>query len=338
MTDVIGSGDSTRWWAPVPGREGGDMETTDNAVIDVRGLTCTYGDFTAVRDLDLTVRRGELFALLGTNGAGKTTTMETLEGHRAADAGRVRVLGMDPVADRARLRPRLGIMLQESGFAGDLTVRETVDLWASLTTNPRRTDDALERLGLADRAGTRVVQLSGGQRRRLDLILATLNNPEVLFLDEPSAGLDPESREAAWRFVADLKAGGTTVVLTTHYLEEAEALADHVAIMHEGRVATEGSVSDVVGTAPAAIEFTTVGLAGADLDRELRTVVDPVSLRITADRVRLDVADLQSSLGRLLRWADQHGHRLERLNASEASLSEIFTRVSHSSNRLEDAS
>lgn len=312
------------------------METTDNTVIEVEDLTCSYGDFTAVRNVDLTVRRGELFALLGTNGAGKTTTMETLEGHRAADSGQVRVLGLDPVADRAALRPRIGIMLQESGFAGDLTVRETVDLWAALTTSPRPTDEALDRLGLADRAGTRVVQLSGGQRRRLDLILATLNQPEVLFLDEPSAGLDPESRESAWRFVTDLKASGTTVVLTTHYLEEAEALAEHVAIMHEGRIATEGSLAAVVGTAPAAIEFVAPGLSGQHLDRELRTVVNPVDLSISGDRVRLEVDDLQNSLGRLLRWADQHGHRLDRLDASQASLSEIFTRVSNT--RLEDAS
>lgn len=310
------------------------METNDTTVIEARGLVCAYGDFTAVRGVDLTVHRGELFALLGTNGAGKTTTMETLEGHRAADGGHVRILGLDPVADRAALRPRLGIMLQESGFAGDLTVRETVDLWASLTTNPGPSGEALERLSLTDRADTRVVQLSGGQRRRLDLVLATLNRPDVLFLDEPTAGLDPESRETAWRFVADLKANGTTVVLTTHYLEEAEALADRVAIMHEGRVATEGTLSEVVGTAPAAIEFS-IDRPGADLDRELRTVVDPVGLRIAADRIRLDVDDLQTSLGRLLRWADQHGHRLERINASEASLSEIFARVSHA--RLEDA-
>src|SRR5690606_17831088 len=165
------------------------MDITDDTVIEARGLSCVYGEFTAVRDVDLTVHRGELFALLGTNGAGKTTTMETLEGHRAADGGQVRILGLDPVADRAALRPRLGIMLQETGFAGDLTVRETVDLWASLTTNPGPTDEALERLSLGDRAGTRVVQLSGGQRRRLDLALATLNRPEVLFLDEPTAGL-----------------------------------------------------------------------------------------------------------------------------------------------------
>ncbi|MFS0885894.1 ABC transporter ATP-binding protein [Aeromicrobium sp. 179-A 4D2 NHS] len=312
------------------------METNDTAVVEARGLTCSYGDFTAVRDVDLTVHRGELFALLGTNGAGKTTTMETLEGHRGADGGQVRILGLDPVADRASLRPRLGIMLQESGFAGDLTVRETVDLWASLTTDPAPSVEALERLALADRADTRVVQLSGGQRRRLDLILATLNRPDVLFLDEPTAGLDPESRESTWRFVADLKANGTTVVLTTHYLEEAEALADRVAIMHEGRIATEGTLSEVIGTAPAAIEFSIAGRPGADLERELRTVVDPVGLQIEADRVRLDVDDLQTSLSRLLHWADQHGHRLERLNASEASLSEIFARVSHA--RLEDAS
>src|SRR5690606_34677989 len=151
------------------------MNHHDSPVIEARGLTCSYADFTAVQDVDLTVRRGELFALLGTNGAGKTTTMETLEGHRAADRGTVRVLGLDPRRDRATLRPRIGMMLQETGFAGDLTVRETMQMWASLTTRPDPVADVLERVELADRADTRVVQLSGGQRRRLDLAMATLN-------------------------------------------------------------------------------------------------------------------------------------------------------------------
>src|SRR5690606_14972506 len=163
------------------------MDITDDTVIEARGLSCVYGEFVAVRDLDLTVRRGELFALLGTNGAGKTTTMETLEGHRAADGGQVRVLGLDPQRDRAALRPRIGMMLQETGFAGDLTVRETMQMWASLTSRPDPVADVLERVELADRADTRVVQLSGGQRRRLDLALATLNSPELLFLDEPTS-------------------------------------------------------------------------------------------------------------------------------------------------------
>lgn len=302
--------------------------STTETVIEAVGLRCSYDDFEAVKGIDLTVRRGELFALLGTNGAGKTTTMETLEGHRAATAGRVTVLGRNPADERHRLRPHVGIMLQEAGFAGDLTVAETVDLWASLSSRSTPTHEALARLDLSDRADTRVVQLSGGQRRRLDLVLATLNSPEVLFLDEPTSGLDPESRTAAWSFVSELREAGTTVVLTTHYLEEAEQLADRVAIMHEGRIAAEGTLAEVVGSAPAVIVFTPPAVEGAALERELRTVVDPVSLQVSSAQVRLDVTDLQSSLGRLLRWADQHDHRLDRLHASEASLSEVFGRIS----------
>ncbi|GAA3537647.1 multidrug ABC transporter ATP-binding protein [Aeromicrobium flavum] len=310
------------------------MDTTDATVIKARGLSCSYGDFVAVRDVDLAVRRGELFALLGTNGAGKTTTMETLEGHRAAGGGEVRVLGLDPRRDRATLRPRIGMMLQETGFAGDLTVRETLRMWAALTTRPDPVDDVLARVDLADRASTRVVQLSGGQRRRLDLALATLHRPEVLFLDEPTSGLDPESRQRAWGIVRDLLAAGTTVVLTTHYLEEAEALADRLAIMHAGRVVREGTLEQIVGTAPAHVSFRAPVIDGARLERELLTVVDPQGLDIRGDQVRLEVTDLQSALGRLLRWADQHDHRLGRLHAQEASLAEVFTRISQ--DRIEE--
>ena len=309
------------------------MNHTDT-VIEARGLSCSYGDFAAVQDVDLTVRRGELFALLGTNGAGKTTTMETLEGHRAADGGTVSVLGLDPRRDRPTLRPRIGMMLQETGFAGDLTVRETLEMWAALTTRPDPVADVLARVELTDRAATRVVQLSGGQRRRLDLALATLHRPEVLFLDEPTSGLDPESRERTWGLVRGLIADGTTVVLTTHYLEEAESLADRIAIMHRGRVVREGTLEQIVGAAPARISFRAPHEDGAALERELRTVVDPLALQVQGDQLRLEVAGLQPALGRLLRWADQHDHRLGRLHAQEASLSEVFTHISQ--DRLEE--
>lgn len=298
-------------------------------VLDVVDLHCAYGDFEAVRGIDLTVQRGELFALLGTNGAGKTTTMETLEGHRAPTSGTVRLLGLDPIADRRAIRPRLGIMLQETGFAGDLTVRETVELWSALSSRSLAVDAALERLELSDRADTRIVQLSGGQKRRLDLVLATLNSPEVLFLDEPTAGLDPESRARTWQVVRELKDSGTTVILTTHYLEEAEELADRVAIMHEGRIAVEGTVAELVSQAPAGISFNLAGIDGAELDRALRTAVDPDSLRIDGSRVRLDVRDTQTGLWRLLQWANEHGHDLHRLKATEASLAEVFANVSN---------
>jgi ABC-2 type transport system ATP-binding protein len=307
-------------------------------VVAARDLRCSYGSYEAVRGVDLAVRPGELFALLGTNGAGKTTTMETLEGHRAATSGTVSLLGLDPVHDRAAVRPRVGIMLQESGFAGELTVAETVRLWLRLSSSPhaasdrreRTIADALERLDLADRADTRVVQLSGGQKRRLDLVLATVNRPEVLFLDEPTTGLDPESRERTWSLVRELRADGTTVVLTTHYLEEAERMADRLAIMHRGRIALTGTLDDVLAAQPSRITFRLPeGARGPDAERQLRLAVEPRALELDAQQTyALDTDDLQTALARLLTWAERHGHRLERLSASDASLAEVFHRIS----------
>ncbi|WP_234995540.1 ABC transporter ATP-binding protein [Streptoalloteichus hindustanus] len=289
-------------------------------VIEATGLRCRYGSFEAVRGIDLSVRRGELFALLGTNGAGKTTTVETLEGHRAASAGTVRVLGMDPVADKARLRPRIGIMLQESGFAGELTVAETVELWASVTTGGRRLD-VLELLDLGHRARVMVKQLSGGERRRLDLALAVLARPELLFLDEPTTGLDPESRRRTWDLVRTLLAEGTTVLLTTHYLEEAEELADRLAIMHRGVVAVEGTLADVLATEPSRISFALpAGLTAA----ELPPLPAVLTSHVLDQRVELSTADLQHDLGVLVGWANERGVRLSRLRASHASLEDVF--------------
>lgn len=306
-------------------------QTSDQPVLEVTGLRCAYGDFEAVRGIDLAVAPGELFALLGTNGAGKTTTMETIEGHRAPTSGSIRLLGLDPIADRRVLRPRLGIMLQETGFAGDLTVRETAEMWASLSTRSLAVDAALERLELSDRADTRVVQLSGGQKRRLDLVLATLNSPEVLFLDEPTAGLDPESRARTWEVVRELKKAGTTVILTTHYLEEAEELADRVAIMHEGRIAVEGTVAELVSQSPAGISFSLPGIERAELEHAVQSAVNPESMHVDGSRVRLNVRDMQTGLWQLLQWANEHGHVLDRIKATEASLAEVFANVSAAS-------
>src|SRR5690606_22767012 len=204
----------------------------------------------------------------------------------------------------------------------------TVRMWAALTTDPTDVGEALARVDLTDRAGTRVVQLSGGQKRRLDLTLATLGDPEVLFLDEPTSGLDPESRARTWELVRELKARGTTIVLTTHYLEEAEELADHVAIMNHGRIAVSGTVASVVGGSPARITFALPTRRGPHLADELRQVVDPVDVTVSPAGVRLDVEDLQDSLWRLLRWADTNGIRLDRLGATEASLGEVFGSIS----------
>ncbi|MBK1786301.1 ABC transporter ATP-binding protein [Prauserella cavernicola] len=292
-------------------------------VVRVSGLRCSYGDFDAVRGVDLDVRRGELFALLGTNGAGKTTTMETIEGHRPASGGSVRVLGHDPHRDRHKVRSRCGIMLQDSGFAGDLTVLETARLWQRMVERASDVDAALERIGLAHRRDVRVKQLSGGEKRRLDLALATLGGPEVLFLDEPTTGLDPESRETTWQLVRELLAQGTTVLLTTHYLEEAERLADRLAIMHEGRLAVAGSLVDVLDRERARISFDLPAGVGdalpdvGELDRDA----------IGEGRVHIRTRDLQADLSAVLRWAEHHTVRLTRFRAQHASLDEVFRDV-----------
>ncbi|MEU6061094.1 ABC transporter ATP-binding protein [Streptomyces sp. NPDC047097] len=277
------------------------------------------GGFEAVRGIDLAVEHGEIFALLGTNGAGKTSTVELLEGLAEPSGGTVRVLGRDPYRQRAEVRPRIGVMLQEGGFPSDLTVAETVRMWAGCTTGARPVGEALELTGLGGRAAVRVKQLSGGERRRLDLALALLGRPEVLFLDEPTTGLDAEGRRETWRLVRRLREGGTTVLLTTHYLEEAESLADRLAIMHGGRIVAAGTPAEVTAARPARIRFTLPeGVPAGRL---------PLSLRAASEdgrRVEVRTPDLQQALGELLFWARESAVRLEGLDARSASLEEAF--------------
>ncbi|MEV7775177.1 ABC transporter ATP-binding protein [Kitasatospora sp. NPDC086791] len=307
------------------------METSSpsrpgDSVIEVTDLHRHYGSgatgYHAVRGVDLTVGRGELFALLGTNGAGKTSTMELIEGLAAPSGGTVRVLGHDPHRERAAVRPRIGIMLQEGGFPGDLTAAETGRVWAGMTSGARPVEEALELVGLAHRRDVRVKQLSGGERRRLDLAMALLGRPEVLFLDEPSTGLDPEARAAVWRLVRELRAQGTTVLLTTHYLEEAEELADRLAIMHGGRVVTAGTVAEVIAGRPSRIAFELPEFTGVSLP--LLTTAE-----VTADgrRVIVQTTDLQRTLHDLLGWAHRHGIALGALDARSASLEEAFLAI-----------
>ncbi|MFC8826339.1 ABC transporter ATP-binding protein [Streptomyces sp. NPDC057137] len=291
----------------------------DRNVIEVDRLRRSYaGGFQAVDEVSFTVGEGELFALLGTNGAGKTSTVEMLEGLARPSGGTVRVLGRDPYTERAEVRPRTGVMLQEGGLPSDLTVKETVRMWAGCTSGARPTGEALELVGMGKRADVRVKQLSGGEKRRLDLALALLGRPEVLFLDEPTTGLDAEGRRDTWELVRALRDGGTTVLLTTHYLEEAEGLADRLAIMHGGRIVVSGTPSEVTATRPSRIRFTLPsGMEPGQL---------PLTLMAAADgrRIEIRTQHLQRDLAELLRWAQEFDVHLDKLDARSASLEEAF--------------
>ncbi|MFD3572335.1 ATP-binding cassette domain-containing protein [Streptomyces sp. NPDC058644] len=296
-------------------------------VIDVTDLRRVYGGgFEAVRGVSFSVGRGELFALLGTNGAGKTSTLELLEGLAAPAGGRVRVLGHDPYTERGAVRHRIGVMLQEGGFPSELTVAETVRMWAGCTSGARPAGEALEIVGLGKRSGVRVKQLSGGEKRRLDLATALIGQPEVLFLDEPTTGLDAEGRRETWELVRALRDSGTTVLLTTHYLEEAESLADRLAIMHEGRIATEGRVADVVAQQPSQVSFELpTGYFVGDLPPLGELGVS--EHEVDGQRVRLRTHELQRAATGLLLWARDADVSLGRLDVRAASLEEAFLRI-----------
>lgn len=332
MTFVMNADDSAH--CPPP-RTGGNLEDMtepsrtltrtpswnddSDPVIEVDELRRAYsGGFTAVDGVSFSVGRGELFALLGTNGAGKTSTVELLEGLARPDSGEVRVLGHDPYRERAAVRPRTGVMLQEGGFPSDLTVAETVRMCAGCTSGARPAGEALEMVGLGRRTKVRVKQLSGGERRRLDLALALLGRPEVLFLDEPTTGLDAEGRRDTWDLVRRLRDGGTTVLLTTHYLEEAESLADRLAIMHRGKIVVSGTPAEVTTARPSHIRFT--------LPPHVPAGRLPLSLRAAADgqRVEIRTRELQRDLNELLRWAEESDVNLGALDARSASLEEAF--------------
>ncbi|WP_250008380.1 ABC transporter ATP-binding protein [Actinoplanes sp. M2I2] len=285
-------------------------------VIEVEGLNLTYGDFPAVKDLSFEVRPGELYALLGTNGAGKTSTLETIEGHRDPTSGRVRVFGHSP-RDRAAVRPRMGIMLQESGFSPDLTVRESVGLIGQLT---RRTDDVgrvLDVAGLTGKAGTRVSQLSGGEKRRLDFATAVYGTPELLILDEPTTGLDIQSRDALWQSVDRLRENGSTIVLTTHYLEEAQQRADRIGLMHQGVLHREGTVGELTRTLPSVIRFALP--AGAP--------IPPLRVDHLDGAATVETFDLQKDLYLLLGWAQDNGVELRDLSAGPTRLDDVFRAI-----------
>jgi ABC-2 type transport system ATP-binding protein len=284
----------------------------DSPVIDVEGLTVTYGDFAAVRDLSFHVRPGELYALLGTNGAGKTSTLEVVEGHRRSTSGTVRIFGQDP-RDRRAVRPRTGIMLQESGFSPDLTVRESVALIGTLSGRRDDVDRVLGIAGLTPKVDTLVTQLSGGEKRRLDFATAVYGGPDLVILDEPTTGLDIQSRDALWAAVDRLREDGSTVVLTTHYLEEAQQRADRIGLMHQGTLRREGTVAELTRTLPSVITF---GLPpGAP---------QPPTVGALNGAFHIETFHLQDDLRRLLVWAHDHGVELQALEAGPTRLDDVF--------------
>lgn len=263
-----------------------------DAAISVRGLTKRYGDFVAVDGLDLDIRRGEIFALLGPNGAGKTTTVEICEGYRRADAGEVRVLGADPAQGSRRWKAQLGIVLQSGAGDSQLTCREMLQAQASYYADPRDPDEVLELVGLTAKARSRGRTLSGGQRRRLDVALGIVGRPTLLFLDEPTTGFDPEARRQFWSLIRSLRDLGTTMLLTTHYLDEAEALADRVGVIARGRL-VEVAVPALLGgreTAPTVVSWSEDGVRRSEVTSTPTAFVRDLAGRFPGEIPELAVA------------------------------------------------
>jgi len=278
------------------------MAVEENA-IEVRDLHKRYGEYEAVRGIDIEVRRGEVFGLLGPNGAGKTTTVEILEGYRARTSGEVSVLGYDPARRQIELRRRIGIVLQSGGIYSHITPREALAHWASFYPRPREVEEVLDLVGLTEQADVRSRKLSGGQQRRLDLALALVGDPELMFLDEPTTGFDPEARRGAWETVRALRDLGKTVLLTTHYLDEAQALADRVAIVKDGRVLATGPPREL-------------GVGGEQYR---------VAYRNGGGRlVECQTDDPTGLLQRLTSEALARGERLEELSVGRPTLEDVY--------------
>ncbi|MFJ4166869.1 ABC transporter ATP-binding protein [Microbacterium sp. NPDC089698] len=287
-----------------------------NPVIKLDRLSVRYGRFQAVRDVSLNVLQGELYALLGGNGAGKTSTLETIEGHRAADGGSVRVLGEDPRHRRA-VRPRTGIMLQNGGFSPELSARESVELFGALSGRKDDASRVLDAVGLGHRARTQVSQLSGGEQRRLDFATAIWGAPELIILDEPTTGLDVNARDDLWSVVDELRSEGTTFMLTTHYLEEAQQHADRIGLMHGGRLRSEGTVHEITSALPARISFTLAAGDPAPSGAE-QTLDGAFVIRTT---------HLQTTLHGLLGWASDNDVELHALEAGSPRLDDVLRSI-----------
>lgn len=300
-----------------------------------RGVVKRYGDVVAVDHLDLEIRQGECFGLLGPNGAGKTTTIEILEGLTAPDEGTVEVLGMTWERDEQRLRQRLGVQLQETQFGEKLSVEETIRLFRSFYERGPAVDELLELVQLVEKRRTWVGKLSGGQRQRLALACALAGSPDLLFLDEPTTGLDPQSRRALWELVEEFRGSGRTVLLTTHYMDEAARLCDRIAIMDHGRIIALGTPAELVATLGAdhVVEFTLAnGAVGAI--PELQRLPGVTSVRVNGGSISVTVREVHATVPTLLATLERCGAELAGFSTHHATLEDVF--VALTGRRLRD--
>jgi ABC-2 type transport system ATP-binding protein len=292
------------------------------AAIEVQGLRKSYGANEVLRGIDFEVEANEVFGFLGPNGAGKTTTIEILEGHRGRSGGEVSVLGADPARPTRAWRERIGLVLQECELNPLLTVAETLAFFSSFYPSPRPVDETIDLVGLGDRRDSRVAALSGGQRRRLDVAVALVGDPQLLFLDEPTTGFDPSARRGAWNMIEGLKALGKTIFLTTHYMDEAQQLSDRVAIIRDGEIVALGPPSELAaaGEAETVVSFrlpngTPIAAVRAHVDAPVRTTGGLISLRAT---------NPQRTLYQLTSWAEREGIQLVGLQAERPGLEDVF--------------
>ncbi|MGB3734460.1 MAG: ABC transporter ATP-binding protein [Ilumatobacter sp.] len=298
------------------------------AAIEVHDLHKHYGDNHAVDGVSFHVEPGEVYALLGHNGAGKSTAVEILEGHRTATSGEVSVLGFDPAKADREFRDRIGVVLQSSGVENEFTVREAVDLYGSVYRNPRTLDEVIGLVGLEDKVDERIGSLSGGQRRRVDLALGIIGTPDLLFLDEPTTGFDPSARRLSWDLIEELGSSGATVLLTTHYLDEAEHLADRVGVLANGRMIAEGTPSELIdGISGTVVSFQLpTSVAASDAVSMFGTILDQ-EVRLSGRFVEATVDRSTQIVHRLTGWAVEHDIELEALSVKRASLEEVYLQL-----------
>jgi ABC-2 type transport system ATP-binding protein len=294
-------------------------------VIRVDGLRKSYGEHEVVRGIDLEVHSGQVFAFLGPNGAGKTTTVEILEGYRSRSAGEVSVLGEDPASADRGWRSRVGLVLQSCTMPAELTVRELVELYAGYYPHPRPAAETIELVGLTEKRDARTKQLSGGQLRRLDVALALIGDPDLVFLDEPTTGFDPSARHHAWEVIANLRELGKTIFLTTHYMDEAQALADHVAVIVAGEIVAEGTPETLGGRDRALSDISFRLPAGTALS-QLPQEVSSIAQQRDDGRVHLSVPDPARALHALSGWALEHDESLEALTVGRPTLEDVYQR------------